>query len=129
MNFRLYHHHRPGGFLFPEELEFPQDYIAVADIEADDYVAVFYLTQNMIDPWVLNPCVLRVHVPPSTVRSTSVGDVVIDEEGNLFRCMPLGWRQLTGQLPWCSDPSKIASERAIGRQEALDDLRELGLIW
>jgi hypothetical protein len=70
-------------------VDFPASYTKVADVETDDVNAVFGLTNHIDAAWQTNPGVTPT-VP--TARSTSVGDVAVDnEDGTTFVCASMGW--------------------------------------
>jgi hypothetical protein len=62
----------------------------VAVVSAPDLEAVFTLTNSIDDVWWKNPGVEVIE----RSRSTSVGDVVEDENGARWLCEGIGWRQL-----------------------------------
>lgn len=68
------------------------DYKMVATVECGSLGEVFRLTNHINHSWTENEGVFAVS---EKVRSTSVGDVVIDEGGNLFVCASCGWEQLS----------------------------------
>jgi len=69
---------------------FPDDYDLVATVESEDLERVFYLTNHVESSWTDNSGV-EAHSPPH--RSTSMGDVVVTEEGT-FRCEMIGWKKI-----------------------------------
>lgn len=71
--------------------EHRQDYVRVARISCA-LDRVFEATNSIEKPWVRNPEVVAVFV--NEYRSTSVGDVVVDEvTGEVFMCAPVGWEK------------------------------------
>jgi hypothetical protein len=97
MNFTVYHtkswalnsllHCGIGGFR-PHRA----DYKTVATVECDSLGEVFQLTNHIDHSWTENEGVFALM---ERVRSTSVGDVVMENEsGNLFVCAGCGWEQV-----------------------------------
>ena len=64
-----------------------------AFIEAVDADHVFQLTQHFEQPWYLHPSVTLC------VRSTSVGDKIVDEAGNAHIVAPFGFEPPRKPLP------------------------------
>lgn len=87
--FKVYHAIKPT-FGVGESLEFPKGYKLVAEvtIPEDNLEHVFLLTN---DNWTHN---MGVKAGEGSQRSTSVGDVVVDEQGKRFRCGLTGWDEL-----------------------------------
>jgi len=56
--------------------------------ELDD---VFRLTNHIEEDWRNNK---EIKITPEARRSTSVGDIVIDPNGAVWRCMSCGWEQV-----------------------------------
>jgi hypothetical protein len=73
------------------DLSFPNNYEVVAIVESETIDSVFHLTNNIDDSWTKNKEVCAVR--PS-IRSTSVGDVVVDSNGKRFLCMSAGWKEI-----------------------------------
>lgn len=68
----------------------PHHYQAVARVETDDLDTAFRLTNSIDRPWWKNEGVEILGAPEH--RSTSVGDVIVDAQGNLFHCAVVGWK-------------------------------------
>ena len=64
------------------------EYKKVAVVEAEDIDAVFELTNHIDSDWTENPGVVA---EPGRHRSTSVGDIIVDENGKGAICASLGW--------------------------------------
>jgi hypothetical protein len=68
----------------------------VATVEAPCYQAVFDFTNHGVpgraDNWTDNPEVVELFTPKDRTRSTSVGDLVSDENGTFYRVEGMGWR-------------------------------------
>jgi hypothetical protein len=76
-------------------------YQEVAHVEADNIENVFRLTNHVDEDWTEGPAITRVKSP---CRSTSVGDIVMDDSFNLYKCASFGFDML----------SEEASEMFIG---------------
>lgn len=70
---------------------FPDDYDLVARVRAANIDQVFQFTNHIDRPWYESRLVLAVS---KKVRSTSVGDVIIDPNGIKWVCMPIGWEEV-----------------------------------
>ncbi len=69
---------------------FPVGFLCVADVQANSLEECFELTNSIDRHWAENEqCTL--HVDKRYARSTSVGDVVITEEGKRYFCDSVGW--------------------------------------
>lgn len=64
----------------------------VATVEAPCYQAVFDYTNHIDSNWTEGEHVVELFTPKARTRSTSVGDVVSDENGTFYRVEPMGWR-------------------------------------
>lgn len=65
-------------------------YVKVAEVEADGLATVWTITNSVERPWTENPGVATVR-PGARLRSTSVGDVVVDPAGRHHLCGSMGW--------------------------------------
>jgi hypothetical protein len=65
------------------------DLVAEVELPADQFQRVFEVTNHIDRAWWENPEVTCI----KESRSTSVGDVVVDEDGKRFRCESSGWSQ------------------------------------
>jgi len=91
MKYKVYHAINPT-FGFGKKPEFPSEYKLVATVECADLEDVFRITNHIDEDWTKNPEVTELfHNRP---RSTSVGDVVIDEDGYHFYCDQVGWKEI-----------------------------------
>lgn len=75
---------------------FPAGYRLVAIVESPNRDAVFELTNHVFTGWHERASTLRRFDPGP--RSTSVGDVVLDESDSLWACAPVGWSALPDAL-------------------------------
>jgi len=108
MIYRVFHH-QPGtlGFMFPGQLQFPEDYDQVADVEGDDLDQVYRLTQNLDgEDWTSGPRVSNVQI--TEARSSSVGDMFVDEDGRLWQVDFIGWKGMGSVLV----PASIVPEKS-----------------
>jgi hypothetical protein len=62
----------------------------VAEINCSNIDQAFLLTNNINHSWWDNP---QVQVIKKS-RSTSEGDLVIDSDGIIYRCMMIGWKEV-----------------------------------
>lgn len=76
------------SFLDPKP-NFPKDYDKVAIVECVDEEDAFRATNHIESDWTKNPEVVELF--KSQCRSTSCGDVLVDEDGNGLYCAPCGW--------------------------------------
>jgi len=87
MKLKVYHAKNPT-FLDTRPVEFTdKNFELVAEVECENFGDVFYLTNHVDHEWWKNTgveCIKRS-------RSTSVGDVVVAEDGQRFRCLSVGW--------------------------------------
>ncbi|MGD9091374.1 MAG: hypothetical protein PVF74_00895 [Anaerolineales bacterium] len=94
-------HNQPlyPGMVFQEndilisELDWPDRYQEVARVDVDDLEEAYLKTQHLEKPWWLNPGVKVVNLS----RSTSVGDVIQDENGTLWVVAAIGFVKLIQQ--------------------------------
>ena len=66
----------------------------VAVVDADEISDVFRLTNHIDSDWTKNEEV-EMWSGVDTARSTSVGDVLVDERGKAYRVSSFGYRWLT----------------------------------
>ena len=69
------------------------NYRLVAKVDAPTKEFVFNLAQNVNDSWTTNVRVRCMVNEP--VRSFSVGDVIKEPSGKLWRCMIVGWEAIS----------------------------------
>ncbi|MBW3243658.1 hypothetical protein KUV57_13380 [Epibacterium sp. DP7N7-1] len=69
-------------------------YSEVAHIEAETIDRVFPLSNHIESDWTRGDAIRAAAVP---ARSTSMGDIVMDEDGALFSCAMVGWKPLEPQ--------------------------------
>jgi len=91
MKYTVYHALQPN-FGFGERKSFPNDYAKIAVVECEDIEDVFRATNHIDTNWMENKEVIECFV--DIARSTSVGDVVVDENGNKYHCEFAGWKQI-----------------------------------
>ena len=77
------------------EVVFPDDFKLVAFVPTEDLERVFGLTNHVDSAWTDNPSVVPVDPPH---RSTSVGDVVVTEDG-VFKVDICGFKELDAEAP------------------------------
>jgi len=126
-------HHQPlchlmgSGEMRAEDLGWPENYERTATVNANSLDQVYAKTQHLHRPWWENPGVTAFGI---AARSTSIGDIVQDREGQLWVVVDFGFEKLTGNLAalekaakgtisldilegclmisvWCDDPEKI----------------------
>jgi len=91
MRYEVWHSKELKTFMSPKP-SFPEDYEQVAEVECVDEEDVFRATNHIDSDWTKNPEVkLRRNNP---CRSTSVGDVIVDENGRGLYCAPVGWEDM-----------------------------------
>jgi len=94
-------HHQPlchlmgSGEMRAEELGWPENYERTATVNANNLDQVYAKTQHLHRPWWENPGVKAFGV---AARSTSIGDIVQDREGQLWVVADFGFEKLTGNL-------------------------------
>ena len=97
MKFIVYHAKSLPLDLLTNAPPFPEfnleNYVKVAEVDTTDLDEVFRLTNNLDSPWILNKEVMWHTEQP--FRSTSIGDVVTDGAGCVFRCVFAGWEKLS----------------------------------
>lgn len=80
----------------------PGDYAIVCQVDCSTLEEMWTLTQHVNEPWHLSNAFMSArgrvlaaspHVP---LRSTSVGDVIVDSSGNAFMCMAVGYTKVEG---------------------------------
>lgn len=70
----------------------PDEYITVAIVDGDEPGVAFQKTNHIDGPWWGNEGVTLVGSPNH--RSTSVGDVVVMNDGRVLRCESVGWAEI-----------------------------------
>ena len=91
MRFEVYHARSPN-FGMGEPREFPKEYRHIATVNCKDLDDVFRVTNHVDRPWQNNPQI-KIHYN-ITPRSTSVGDVVVDQDGKQWRVESVGWKHI-----------------------------------
>jgi hypothetical protein len=69
----------------------PNEYQLVAEVDCDTLGEAFELTNAIDAPWEENEEVTSIVNP---CRSTSVGDIVVDNEGKVHLCETVGWKEI-----------------------------------
>ena len=72
------------------------EYSLVAEVDTDCRDEAFRLTNNIICDWQDNIGVTAKGEARFSARSTSVGDLMIDERGLLWRVANIGFKQIDG---------------------------------
>lgn len=70
-------------------------YSEVAHVEAPTIHDVFPLTNHIESDWTEGEAIRAL---AGQARSTSMGDIVMDEDGALFSCAMVGWQPLASEL-------------------------------
>ena len=84
------------------EAVWPDDYNLVAIVDSEHVEKVFELTNHIDTQWWDNDGVEVVG--DNHHRSTSVGDIVVTNEGT-FRCENVGWKEFRNEAgPYNTDP-------------------------
>lgn len=90
--FQVYHLRNSLFAVGDEVPEFNErNYMLVAAVAASHIEDVYMLTNHIDRPWPQNEGVLLIN-PSSSPRSTSVGDVIIEENGVRNICDIVGWK-------------------------------------
>jgi hypothetical protein len=97
MKYKVYHADEPT-FGFGGKPTFPEDYTLVATVECKDEEDVFRATNHIDSDWTQNTEIVELH--EEICRSTSVGDVVVDEDNVAMYCAPVGWEDM-GKVEIC----------------------------
>jgi len=72
--------------------EFPTAYEKVAEVDCKDLEHAFEVTNHIDHDWATNSEVTKRAKKP--LRSTSVGDVLVDENGVKMMVAPVGWEEI-----------------------------------
>lgn len=72
--------------------QFPIGYEKVAEVDCISPEHVFQTTQHINASWQTNQEVVKLF--KQQVRSTSVGDMVVDAAGKKFYCQMCGWFEI-----------------------------------
>ena len=126
-------HHQPlchlmgNGEMRAEDLGWPEKYEKTATVDAHSLDDVYAKTQHLHRPWWENPGVTAFGI---AARSTFIGDIVQDADGQLWVVASFGFEKLAGNLSalekvtnaticlgildgcskisiWCGHPDKI----------------------
>ena len=90
MKYTVYHAVNPT-FGFGVKPQLPGEYEKVAEVECSDLEDVFRVTNHIDEAWQENKEVLWSKRP---ARSTSVGDVIVDDTGDQYYCASVGWEKV-----------------------------------
>jgi hypothetical protein len=71
---------------------YPEDYVMVAVVEGDSVDMAYQLTNHIDHAWWENAGVTLIGEPEH--RSTSVGDVIVMDDGRVLRCANCGWDEV-----------------------------------
>lgn len=66
---------------------FPDDFLLVAEVDSNNVEDIYVLTNHIDQAWWNNLGVKKI----VESRSTSIGDVVVLESGDIYVCRTLGW--------------------------------------
>ena len=84
------HHAKIPNFGTGKDIPFtPEHFEKVAEVECENIDQAYWKTQHTDDNWSLNEEVTCF----KQARSTSVGDVIVNEAGERFRCKNVGWEK------------------------------------
>ena len=84
--------HKQDGAIGVDEGTKCRMYLKVARVLAGSLEDVFHATNHIDSEWTSNPLVEVLNGMKH--RSTSVGDYVVDEEGNTFVVKAMGWEKV-----------------------------------
>jgi hypothetical protein len=91
--FQVWHDDSPRFRATHEDaMRWPTGFTHVADVLTTQVEAVFELTNHIDSDWTKNAEVTLL--VPNRVRSTSVGDVVVDDTGQAWLCAGMGWEKI-----------------------------------
>ena len=92
---KVYHAVNPN-FGWPTEERpnptWPEGYVLVAEVDTNSKEKAFELTNTIDRGWWENE---GVKCLVGQTRSTSVGDIVTTEDGKIWLCEALGWKEIT----------------------------------
>lgn len=93
MKYNVYHAKQmPMPFAKTPETFDTKDYTFIGVVEVGDMEDAFRATNHIESDWTKNPEVIQMNVPQA--RSTSVGDVLEDEDGTFHYCAGVGWEEI-----------------------------------
>lgn len=94
MKYVVYHAVRSTfGFTIQK---FPEEYRPVAIVDCDNLEDVFRVTNHIEEDWRKNKEVLETI--GDRFRSTSTGDVVVDDKGTPWYCAMIGWKKYSPNM-------------------------------
>lgn len=91
MKYSVYHAINPT-FMDSKVRLFPTEFNLVAEVECETLERLFELTNHIHSDWTTNPEVKWRSGNGKDIRSTSVGDMVVDEKLDIFLCKTVGWK-------------------------------------
>jgi hypothetical protein len=91
MIFTVYHANNPT-FGFGKTPKFPEEFTAVAVIDSPNLGETFKITNHIDHNWEENTEVIDLLAKGN--RSTSVGDVMVENDGTKHRCENCGWKKI-----------------------------------
>lgn len=100
MSSLVYHDKEPRFGLNETPRTWPDDFDLVANLDIDDLDAIFELTNHVTGDWTKNPQVKWSKTdwpedgPQKGCRSTSVGDIIVTSNEEVYLVLPVGWESL-----------------------------------
>ena len=82
------------------KLSFPDQYVLAAEVKAETLEQAFEVTNHITHDWRENEEV--VSTTGLSRRSTSVGDVVVDNDGQPWLCEMADWTKLAKEPEACT---------------------------
>lgn len=90
---KVYHAKFPNYGLGKHPKFTEEDFDLVAEVDVPTLDEAYVLTQHIEREWSMNDKVKTIK--PS--RSTSIGDILTDQDGANWRCEALGWSMMSRQ--------------------------------
>lgn len=88
---KVFHSNKLWIPFLDENPQFPNEYKFVADVVCETLDEAYALTQNITSPWVMNR---EVSSPMLQCRSTSAGDVIVDNDNEFWIVDYMGFKKL-----------------------------------
>ena len=88
---KVYHRISPDFFAEHKPNKRLEDYQLVAEVDCATIEQAFELTNHIHCAWQENS---EVYAYSKNARSTSVGDVVVDDNGTIYWCKDVGWEEV-----------------------------------
>ena len=93
MNYKVYHKNEMEfGFGDAPKTFNSNDYKLIAEIRSENLADTFRITNHIDHNWKNNEEVIKTYV--ANPRSTSVGDIIEDENGTFYYCATVGWEEI-----------------------------------